>query len=164
MAIYLQVIMINYPARQKSHGNKVMAIDRVDWHYTAEYPNDLAEENSGTHIGMYLAWIINYNLVGELHLEEDAEELQAVRERTMTGKDFLIKLCDTKFWDEDLNEEGLAFTEHYYHDDHHGYFNDYVQTLATSLPSLYNVADSWQNYDLIAPVITKAYQRWKAKQ
>lgn len=140
-----------------------MAIDRMDWHYTGEYPVDLPEEQSGTHIGMYLAWIINNDLVGELHLEEDAEEIQAVRERTMTGREFLIKLCDTKFWDEDLNEEGLAFTEQYYNDDTQGYFNDYVQTLAASLPSFYHVEDSWQNYDLIAPLITRAYQRWQEK-
>jgi len=141
-----------------------MAIDRMDWHADGEYPEDLPEENAGTHIGMYLAWIINNNLVGELHLEEDANELQAVQERRMTGREFLIRLCDSKFWNEDLSEEGLAFTEQYYGAESDGYFADYEQALAQHLPSIYHVEDNWHNYDLIAPLITNAYEYWKTQQ
>jgi hypothetical protein len=36
--------------------------DRADWHYGGDYPPDLPSENGGTHIGIYLAWIIHRRL------------------------------------------------------------------------------------------------------
>jgi hypothetical protein len=39
-------------------------IDRADWHYGGGdlYPKELPPENGGTHIGMYLAWIVQHGL------------------------------------------------------------------------------------------------------
>jgi len=81
-----------------------MAYDRVDWHYGGDYPKDLPPENGGTHIGIFLAWAIIHNLEGELHHEDERDQkaLQAIRDRTMTGRDFLIRQCDEKFWEEDF--------------------------------------------------------------
>lgn len=141
-----------------------MAIDRMDWHYGGEYPQDLPTENGGTHIGFYLAWIINNHLEGEDHQDESADELAAVRKRTLSGREFLINMCDEKFWDQDLNEEGRAFTAHYYHTEPGGYFDDYERILAQDLPSVYHVKDSWENYDKLAPAINAAWQQWKAQR
>lgn len=102
-------------------------------------------------------------LESEFHKEDSAEELEAVRQRKMTGREFLVNQCDEKFWDEDLNEEGLAFTQSYYDDDTHGYLYDYTNTLAQDLPSLYYVEDTWENYDRIERLITAAYLKWKTK-
>ncbi len=44
-----------------------MAYDRADWHYGGDFPEGLAPECSGTHIGMFLAWAIQRGLEGELH-------------------------------------------------------------------------------------------------
>jgi hypothetical protein len=38
------------------------SIDRADWHYGGDYPPDLPSENGGTHIDIYLAWIIHRRL------------------------------------------------------------------------------------------------------
>jgi hypothetical protein len=38
-----------------------MAYDRADWHYGSDFPNDVPDENGGTHIGMFLAWAIINN-------------------------------------------------------------------------------------------------------
>jgi hypothetical protein len=93
-----------------------MAIDRTDWHSGQDFPKELPAENGGTHIGMYLAWIINNHLEGEIHHEdEDSKQAVArVRKREITGREFLASACDEKFWESDLNEEGLAFTKQYY--------------------------------------------------
>lgn len=140
-----------------------MAIDRIDWHADSTEQYDLPYENAGTHIGMFLAWVINHHLEGELHIEESLEELAQVRERKMTGREFLIKICDEKFWEEDLNGEGLAFVKFYYEAEGYRYYVDYEETLAQNLPSIYHVEDTWENYDLIAAKITAAYQQWKTK-
>ncbi len=138
-----------------------MAIDRMDWHYGGDFPEDLPDENGGTHIGMYLAWIINNDLQGELHNEESSESLQDVKSRKITGRDFLIDQCDEKFWEEDLNDEGVTFTEFYYSEN---YFEDYAEVLAENLSSTYHVANTWENYDKIALVIDKRFDDWKKSQ
>ena len=146
-----------------------MAIDRMDWHYGGDFPEGLPPENGGTHIGLYLAWIINSKLEGDFHKEESVEELEKVRSREITGRDFLQHMCDEKFWDEDLSDEGYEFTLHYYSDEEgyvtDGYIKDYEDILvAGKYDSLYHVDDTWDSYDKIAPVISRRYEEWKAKQ
>ncbi len=144
-----------------------MAIDRADWHSGGDFPSELSPEQGGTHIGMFLAWIILHGLQGEFHDEESVEELDALRRRQITGCQFLFKACDGKFWHEDLNEEGLAFAASYYSGpDGNGYgqyLEDYEQLVAAELPTLYHVEDSWSNYDRLEPLIDSRYADWKAK-
>ncbi len=139
------------------------SIDRMDWHYGGDFPEGLPTENAGTHIGIYLAWIINNDLIGEMHLEDASESILAVKNRQMTGRDFLIKECDEKFWNDDLNEEGLAFTNHYYSDDSgmKQYIQDYEQILGNDVTSTYHVEDTWDNYDKVARVLDIRYKEWK---
>lgn len=143
-----------------------MAIDRADWHSDGEFPTDLPPENGGTHIGMFLAWIIHHGLQGELHNEDSRAELEAVRARRMTGREFLFQACDGKFWDEDLNDEGNRFTAAYYSGPggkgYGAYIEDYERVLATDLPTTYHVEDSWENYDSLALVIDRRYAEWQA--
>ena len=84
-----------------------MAYDRADWHYGGEYPEDLPEENGGTHIGMFLAWAFMTDLEGELHRGDAKASIAEVRARRVTGREFLFEECDGKFWDVDLNEEAM---------------------------------------------------------
>jgi len=143
-----------------------VAIDRVDWHSGGDFPADLPPDCGGTHIGIFLAWLIHNGLQGELHDEESPEELAAVRARRMTGREFLFRACDGKFWQDDLNDEGNAFAADYYTGEggrgYGDYIGDYEQALAAELPSLYHVEDTWANYDAIAPVISRRYAMWRA--
>lgn len=138
-----------------------MAIDRIDWHGESAEQVGFPYENGGTHIGIYLAWIINNQLEGEFHQEESTDELEQVRTRQMTGRQFLINMCDEKFWEEDLNEQGFEFTQAYY--ESHQYFKDYDETLvdARGLTDTYAVDDTWDNYDLMAVVISQKYAQWQ---
>src|SRR5688572_20288592 len=95
-------------------GGEIVAYDRADWHYDGDYPEDLPPENGGTHIGMFLAWAILNDLHGELHREESADAVAALKRREITGRAFLFSQCDEKFTDEDLNATGNAFAEAYY--------------------------------------------------
>jgi len=112
---------------------------------------------------MFLAWAILNDLHGDFHREESAEAIEAVRRREQTGRDFLFKECDEKFWTEDLSELGNAFASFYYSDEsgtNGPYLDDYGQTLGGDVPTLYHVADTWENYDKLAPVITRRFEEW----
>ncbi|QLC65675.1 hypothetical protein LPB248_04995 [Flavobacterium sp. LPB0248] len=137
------------------------SIDRIDWHQTEDFPKNVPLENGGTHIGMYLNWIIDNNLIGEIHITESASLLENVKAKKITGRDFLIKCCDGKFWAEDLNEIGLKFTEDYYSSDK--YFDDYVNTLDSNQDSIYEYKNSWENYKKVRLVIDKRFKDWQKK-
>lgn len=136
-----------------------MAYDRVDWHSEGDYPDDLPLENGGTHIGMFLAWIINHHLEGEIHHDKSSDALVRVRSRQMTGREFLTNECDDKFWKADLCEEGNAFAKWYYESEK--YFEDYESILCNRLPSIYYIEDTWDNYDRLAKIIDSRFAEWK---
>jgi hypothetical protein len=141
-----------------------MAYDRADWHYGGDFPADVPDENGATHIGMFLAWAINNDFAGELHREDSIEALADVRERRITGRDFLINECDEKFWEEDLNDLGNAFARDYYGGENILYYEDYIDALCDGDGSqIYYVEDTWENYDKLAPVISRRFEEWKSK-
>ncbi len=138
------------------------SIDRADWHYGNGFPENLPEENGGTHIGMYLNWIIDNELVGEFHLTESKDGIEKVKSGKITGRDFLFDYCDGKFWNEELNETGIKFTENYYSTDK--YFDDYSEILTSELESIYQVEDNRKNYELIKERLDKRFKKWNTQK
>ncbi len=137
--------------------------DDASWHYGGDFPKELPNEAGATHSGMFLAWAIMNGMAGEI-LENDASGLLAnLKNRKLTPGQYLIKACDEKFIDIDLNEEGNAFAREYFDFENGAYASDYEKTLAQKLPTLYHVPDSWETYDKLAPVITSRFKAWKIR-
>lgn len=143
-----------------------MAYDRIDWHSGGDYPADLPEENGGIHIGMFLAWALGHGMAGEFHREESAEALKRLKQRELTGLEYLVEYCDGKFWDEDLNERGNAFAADYYDGQsafaaqYGSYLNDYCEVF-NQYPSIYHVENTWENYDRLQPLLDERYAQWE---
>lgn len=139
-----------------------MSYDKIEWHSEGEdFPEEAKPEDGGTHIGMFLTWIIQHDLIGKLYIEISKESINKVKKQEMTGRDFLIEECDSKFYNEVLNDEGNEFVEYYYEDDGDGnYFGDYARVF-NEYDNVYEVENSWENYDKIKPVIEMRYQEWK---
>jgi len=151
-----------------------MSYDRADFDYSTE-EDPLPKGHAGTHIGMFLAWAAQHGLENEWHRQRSAALLEKLRKREITGRQFFEAACAERFSERDLSPEGNVFAEHYYIDGaghrgayyidgagHRGaYFEDYKKVLAKGLPSFWHVADSWENYDKLAPVISKRYEVWK---
>ncbi|AEA42863.1 hypothetical protein [Fluviicola taffensis] len=139
------------------------SIDQANWHYGGDFPKGLPKENGGTHIGMYLNWIIDNNLLEKTFLEDSAEGIQKVKSRKITGREFLFEYCDEKLLEYFLNEEGLEFTTRYYK--RLGtYMYDYDELLKGKYDSLYEIPNTWENYDLITTKITKEFEKWKSRR
>jgi hypothetical protein len=62
------------------------SIDQAEWHYGGDFPTDLPPENGGTHIGMYLAWIIQRDLGSAVLRKYARDSLPLLRERRITGR------------------------------------------------------------------------------
>lgn len=141
---------------------KVEDIDDADLCYIDNFPEDLPYENGATHIGIYFAWIIKNGLIGERHRHSAAIEIQFVREELITGREFLIRFCDEKLCEVDLNSIGNEFTRDYYQSEL--FLQDYEATLGNNLETLYHVSDSWENYHKLAPIIDKQFEQWKYRK
>jgi hypothetical protein len=136
-------------------------IDRADWHYGAgdDYPKELPPENGGTHIGMYLAWIIQHGLASAVLQKYARDSLPLLRERKITGRQLLFSELDEKLFSALLTKVGKDFTRDYYDTD--CYIGDYADALGGSLLTLYHVEDTWENYDRLAPLIDQRFSRWQ---
>jgi hypothetical protein len=138
------------------------AIDRADWHYGGDFPKNLPKKNGGTHIGMYLNWIIETNLISETFLQEVSDGIEGVKSGKITGKDFLFDYCDGKFLEDFLNDQGSEFTKRYYK---RGiYTSDYEELLGANCDSLYEIPDTPENYQRIASKITQEFEKWKSRR
>ncbi len=105
-----------------------MTIDRIDWHeefITHDISEEERLERAGAHIGYYLEWAYKKGFAPNNPETHAVTEYQKVANSEISGIQFLIENCDTKFWDVDLNEEGQKFTSFAY--------NTYLCNLETIL-------------------------------
>lgn len=139
------------------------SIDRIDWHFGGDFPDHLPEENAGTHIGFYINWLIDNDLIGEFLTEECPDEIQAVKDRKMTGREFFIDCCDGKLFEDMLTEEGFKFTHYYYEDGGKTapqFLADYIDLLGVNVDSIYEVDCTWENYATLQQHIDGVYNNW----
>jgi hypothetical protein len=139
-----------------------MKYDDASWHSGGDFPKDLPEEAAATHTGMFVAWALLSGLGGEIHVEDGPGELEALTSRDVTPGAFFMSMCDGKFTDEDLNDEGNAFARDYFVFDTGKYLQDYEKTVGSNLASLYHVADTWETFDRLKPVLDERFREWKA--
>src|SRR5690349_7620681 len=140
-----------------------MAYDRADYDYSTE-EQPLPKGHAATHIGMFLAWAALHGLLNDYHEQHSAQLVGQLRARQITGRQFFQAACQEQFAEKDLNVQGNAFAESYYRDSagqRGAYFADYKQVLAARLPSFWHVADTWDNYEKLAPVINRRFETWK---
>lgn len=154
-------------------GSRDMAIDKADWHWksaaelyrekhgiTGEFTQKQADEIwllASNHIGLFIKWLIDYNLQGE---DADIESCQKVRDGLMTGAEYLMSDLDGKFCEEDVNENVLEFVEQYYKNE---YFNDYGATCPCNGHNVpcYSFISDIDDYHALKKRIDAAYQKYR---
>lgn len=141
-----------------------MKYDDASWHYGADnFSASLPQEAGATHTGMFVAWAFLAGLAGPLHIEDFPEDIPKLQKRIVTPGAYFYETCDGKFTDEDLNDIGNQFAQHYYDTANGQYLKDYEATLGQEVEELYAVADTWENYDRLSPVIEQRFREWSAK-
>src|SRR5688572_16102499 len=103
-----------------------MKLDDVSWHLRT-HEEDLGraeraalgddddavqarvEMLAATHIGMFLAWCVERDLVSDELKLDLADEIAAVKQRRLTGAELLLEHMDGKLGVRDLNGEGGRF-------------------------------------------------------
>jgi len=81
-----------------------MSYDRADFDYSTE-AEPLPKGHAATHIGMFLAWAVLNELHGDFHREHYEGQIEKLRRRELTGRQFFEAACSERFSERDLSEE-----------------------------------------------------------
>lgn len=143
-----------------------MKFDDASWHYGGNFPRDLQDKAGGIHIAMFVTWCLLNGLGSDLH----QDTLAQLRSRKVTPTEWFMVECDGKFTQEDLSEEGVAFSTAYYASEEEGlimsdfsYLNDY-SALFPAARTLYHVPDSWETFDKLASRLSERFRAWQAER
>ena len=135
-----------------------MAIDRIDWHLdsvTDEIPEDERWERAGAHIGYFIEWAYKKGLAPNNPETHDVDEYMEVANSEKTGIQFLIENCDTKFWEEDLSEQGQKFASFAYETYLHNF-----ETIVNHQP--YTAKYNEQDLQNVSEYLDKVYSDYLA--
>jgi hypothetical protein len=121
--------------------------DNAKSHFLGNFPDSLPIEQAYVHIGIYLGWIIDSELYSEYFEDEASNQI------------FRFKRRDGYLGYELFSRQGNMFTYYYYGGGL--YRNDYDEILVKSLPSIYHVTDSWENYEKMRTRADMRFQDWK---
>jgi hypothetical protein len=140
----------------------VEVYDKAKWHYDADnFGRDLPPEQGFVHTGLYLGWLVFHDFLDPVEMADTRAEVEEVLRRERTGPE-LFEWVDGVLMSTMLTPEGDAFTHAYFDFDRGGYLRDYEAALAIGLPSVYHVADTWENYDRLAAIVDRRYAAWTA--
>jgi hypothetical protein len=141
--------------------NTTDVYDKAKWHYDGEFPDDLDEFQGFVHTGMFLGWLVDNDLMSDQFNSDFEEEIQEFKKQKLKGSQIFERCCDGVLMLEDISELGNRFALHYFDFDTGKYLADYEATLANSLPTMYHVADTWDNYKKLKVVLDKRFSEWE---
>ena len=113
-----------------------------------------APDRAALHMGVFLAWCVNHDLLSPACKQGHADLILKTRVRELNGSELLVRMAAGRLDTSLLSKAGQAFAESYYQD----YLGDFANALELDPERPYADIDSWDAYDLVAPVLTK---RWR---
>ncbi|MCX6313604.1 MAG: hypothetical protein NTX08_02570 [Sphingobacteriales bacterium] len=137
--------------------NSIDVYDKAKWHFSGDFPQELDIFQGYVHTGMFLGWLINNGLVSKEFWSDNKEDIKAFEKRQLTGSQIYERCCDGVLMLDDISEEGNRFALAYFDFDKGQYLADYEKTLLQGAPSIYHIADTWENFDKLKKVLNKRF-------
>ncbi len=143
-----------------------MKYDDASWHSGGDFPDDLPPSAGATHIGLYLAWAVLAGLGSEEVFKDFSEEIKLIKSRKATPASVVLSM-DGKMTEDEFSEEGNGFTQGYYEDSFGVLFaqyflDDYGVLSSKDQSSFYYIADSWDNFDILKPILDQRLSEWRS--
>jgi hypothetical protein len=143
--------------------NNFDVYDKAKYHYGGDFPEELDEFQGFVHTGMYVGWLIDNDLIDHEFFSDSQQAIKGFKNRQLTGSQFYEMQMDGVLLIDQVSEIGNRFSFDYFDFDSGQYLNDYETTLARELPTLFDVQDTWENYEKIKKVIDKRFLDWNKK-
>jgi hypothetical protein len=140
---------------------KPFVYDKAKYHYEGNFPEKLDDEQAYVHTGLFLGWLIENDLISESFKKEYNIEIDLFKARKKTGPK-VFESTSGSLVDDMLTSQGNDFAGYYFKFDPNGNFiKDYMELLASDLPSIFHVKDTWSNYDKIKKRFDQRFSDWK---
>lgn len=130
------------------------------------FETERSNDDAGTHMGMYLAWVLLRGLGGDHFSQpEAADHLRRLKACEITGAEVLWDRCDGKLTDDDFSATGNAFTAAYYEkfftrDYERVFQRDFADT-GHAIDDFCSVPDTWANFERMAAVLDQRFAQWQ---
>jgi hypothetical protein len=141
--------------------NTLDVYDKAKWHYGGDFPEDLEAFQGYIHTGLFLGWMIDNGLVSEQFKTDLSAEIDRFKQQRLTGPQLFQKCCGGVLMLDDLSATGNRFAMAYFEFNTGQYLKDYEITLGKGLPTIYHVADNWENYNKLKHVIDSRFEEWR---
>lgn len=151
------------PVAARSDLRAPVVYDKAEYHADGDFPEGLDERQAFVHTGLYLGWIIERGLHSQQFARDFGDLVRRFRARELTGPQ-VYEACDGVLLDEMLSDEGNAFTAAYFDFEGGDFLGDYEETLGGNLGSLYEVEDSWSNYEKLRAVLDRRFEDWRRRR
>jgi hypothetical protein len=150
---------------RRASQSEPVVYDKAKYHYRGDWPKGLDRQQAFVHTGMYLGWLITRGMVQESEFEgpDGAAARDAFLSRATTGPTLFERWFDGVLIGSALTPEGNRFTAYYFDFDTGQYLADYEALLAGGLDELYEVRDTWANFDVLATRIDERLAEWRAE-
>ncbi len=133
-------------------------IDNMSWHLGGgSFPEDLPEENAATHIGFFVGWAIRRGLWKTAADDPDRQAIEAVVAEQMSGRHFVVQVCDGKLLSQMLTTEGASFARKGYDT----YVRDYRRLLVQEKDGDYQVEDSPEHQLTMDAALDWHFEQWR---
>lgn len=120
----------------------------------------MPDDQAFVHSGLYLGWIIDRDLYSDEFREASEELITRFKAREITEPE-VYESWDGCLVDSALSAEGNAFSRRYFDFDQGRFLADYEELLAAGLPTLFHVANTWDNYDRLRVRLDQRYEEWR---
>lgn len=146
---------------QLSEIDESYVFDKAKYHFDSIEEASLEQEQAYVHTGLFFAWIIKNELYSNFLKSESEEEINQTKKEEISPCELYMN-WDGVFIGELLNKVGYHFTKDYFDFESGSYMTDYENLFCDEDTSIFGIANSWDNYHLIARVITQRFNEWKA--
>ena len=136
--------------------------DKAKWHLNENFPLELSSYQAYIHTGLYIGWLIKNKLISREFEIQNSGEITRFIQGEISPVRLYHDQMDGVFTSNDVNLEGYNFTKSYFDFENGQYLTDYENALAQNLPSLFNVEDTKNNFQIISALIDNNYKNWKA--
>lgn len=151
--------LLNIFKKKAKPVNNGYVFDKAKYHADSIEQLGLNQEQAFVHTGLFVAWLVNNELMSEFFIKESGAEIEQLQSRKVLPSTIYI------YWDgtlisEMLNERGLSFAMDYFDFDKGNYIPDYKATFKVNGDQIFTVEDTWYNYDKLRAVIDAAFKKW----
>lgn len=123
-----------------------------------EEDNNIIFNYGANHISFFLTWLIDNDFLSPLHRDEKNKDIDLVKNRKMTGFEYLQEYCDLVLSREDMARKIVKFSDYFYDD----YIYEYCNAMEKDLGrEVLGCCFDWKDYEYIRKnVIDVAYGKF----